>query len=150
MERIEAREILKRWATIDAEIRSAEEAYKKKCDEIDMVAMIPSPVQALTGMPHQQTISKNTERVAIRRIEIAEAYRAELERLNLKVIEAMMLRSKVEDALVLCSVMEEQVVFHRYKLKETMAETARKLLISEPTAWRCEQKVLDTICEVYI
>lgn len=150
MERIEAREILKRWATIDSEIRSAEQAYKKKVDEIDMIAMIPSPVQSISGMPHQKKVSNNTERVALRRIEIAESFRSELERLNNKVIDAMMFRSKVEDALVLCSVTEEQVVYYRYKQNQTMAETAKKLLISEPTAWRCEQKVLDTICEVWL
>lgn len=149
MDRDEARDILHRWASIDDEIITAEQAYKAKCDEIDMIALIPSPVQNMTGMPHQHTISKATERVALRRIEIAEAHREELERLNNKVISAMRFRQKVNDALILCSIDEEKVVECRYKKGMTMIDTAKELLLSERTAWRYEQNVLDAICEVW-
>lgn len=150
MTRDDARDILTRWANIDDEIVKAEQAYKKKCDEIDMIASIPSPVQNMTGMPHTKTISKSTERVALRRIEIAEANRHELEALNNRVISAMQFRAKVNDALILCSIDEEKVIECRYKKNMTMIDTAKELLLSERTAWRYEQNVLDTICKTFI
>lgn len=150
MNRDDARNILKRWAFIEDEIIEAEKAYKKMCDDIDMIASIPSPVQSMTGMPHQHKISKSTERVALRRIEIAEAHRHELEALNNAVISAMKFRAKVNDALILCSVDEEKVIECRYKKHMAMSDTAKELLLSERTAWRYEQNVLDTICKTFI
>lgn len=147
MNRDDARAILRRWANIDDEIKIAEQAYKKKCDEIDIVAMIPSPVQQLSGMPHQSKIAKNTERVALRRIEIAEAHREELERLNNAVIDAMKFRSKVNNILLLCSIDGEAVIRCRYEKHMTMPETCKELIISNSEAWREEERVLNTICE---
>lgn len=150
MDRNDAREILKRWANINDEIRRAEEAYKAKCDEIDIVAMIPSPVQKMSGMPHSQGLSQSTERTALRRIEIAEAHREELEALNSAVIEAMKFRAKVDGCLILCAFDEEAVVRQHYQQKKTMVRIANLMHISERTAWYYEEKVLDTICETWI
>lgn len=149
MDRNEARAILRRFGRINEEIRKAEEAYKAKCDEIDIIASIPSPVQMLTGMPHLQSISRTTERVALRRIEIAESIREELEELNNAVIEAMRFRAKVEECLNICSFDEEAVVRQRYQRGLSQEQIARHLHIDRTTVWRYECRVLDTIIELF-
>lgn len=150
MERSEAREILRRWARVDEEIYKAEQAYKKEWNEIDMIAAIPSPVQNLTGMPHVKKVSQTTERVALRRIEIAEAKREKLETMNNAIIALMEFKRQVQDCLLLCSPDEESVVIARYKDGLSMPAAAKKLMMSLRTAWRCEAKVLDTICEIWV
>lgn len=149
MDRNDARAILRRWANINEEIRLAEEAYKSKCDEIDIVAMIPSPVQLMNGMPHSTTLSQSTERTALRRIEIAEAHREELEHLNNAVIEAMKFRAKVDGCLILCRFDEEAVVRQHYQQRKSMMQVSMLLHIGIATAWRHEAKVLDTIIELW-
>ena len=150
MERSEARDILRRWAKIEEEIYKTEQAYKKEWNEIDMIAAIPSPVQNITGMPHVKKVSQTTERVALRRIEIAEAKRDKLDALNNAIIEMMDFKRQVQDCLLLCSPDEEAVVIARYKDGLSMPEAAKKLMLSLRTAWRCEDKVLDTICDTWI
>lgn len=150
MDRNEARQILRRFGDINEEIRKKEEAYKAKCDEIDIIASIPSPVQLMTGMPHAVGISKTTERTALRRIEIAESIREELERLNDAVIDAMRFRAKVEEILIMCSFDEESVIRQRYQRKMSQEQIARLLHVDRTTVWRYEAKVLDTICELWV
>lgn len=149
MDRSEARKLLQRWAVIDLEIEDAEKAYKAKCDEIDMVASIPSPVQSLSPMPHDKNVSRTTERVALRRIEIAESYRDELNRLNEAVINAMRFKHKISECLLICTPDEEEVVTGRYKYRMSMPVVAKKLCIGVATGWRYEQNVLDTICDTW-
>lgn len=150
MDRSEARQILRRFGDINEEIRKKEQAYKSKCDEIDIIASIPSPVQLMTGMPHTVGISKTTERTALRRIEIAESIREELERLNDAVIDAMRFRDKVEEILIMCSFDEESVIRQRYQRKMSQEQIARLLHVDRITVWRYEAKVLDTICELWV
>ena len=148
--RNEARKILRRWAKIDDEISAAEMAYKALCDEIDMVAAIPSPTQKLTGMPHTAGgASQQTESVALRRVSLAEAYQDRLQAYNGKVIEGMRFKMRVQDAMILCEPEAVKVVERHWKGKAYMFDVAKALSISESTAWRYERIVLDAIADEF-
>lgn len=149
MKHFEAVKILKRYGKIDAELEAAERHYKRLCDEIDMIAAIPSPVQKIDGMPHTGVVAQATESVALRRIQLAEANRPELERRNNNVLKLMQFKHKVEDAFILCDVMDEQVATMHWIQKVPYRVISEVLHIDKTTAWRHDQKVLTMIEEVF-
>ena len=141
--------ILVRYRTIKEEITKAEQDYKKLCDEIDWIASIPSPVQQMTGMPGSGKTPQTTEDYAIRRLELGRAYLDKLNAKNNKVLDLMRFKFTVEDALMACTTMEEDVVRRRWLDKQRMVKVAEDLNISIVTAYRYQWKAFDRIEEAF-
>lgn len=142
--------ILVRYRTIKEDTEAAEKSYKELCDWLDWVASIPSPVQRMTGMPGSGQPSQMTEDYALRRLRLGEEHLDELNRRNNKVNDLIRFKFKVEDALLLCTAQEEEIVTKRWLKKERMVEIAEDLSISTVTAYRYQWRAFDKIEEVFM
>lgn len=142
--------ILVKYRTIKEDTEAAERSYKDLCDWLDWVASIPSPVQRMTGMPGSGQISQITEDNALRRLRLGEEHLSELTRRNNRVQDLIRFKFKVEDALLMCTAQEEEIVKKRWLQKERMVDIAEDMSISTVTAYRYQWKAFDKIEEVFM